>query len=248
LKILILFVLFCGFSMEMQSQITYAFSQRKRLEFVKYNVSDSENVTILFNKSGQINKIERRMNTKLHGFVYYFTNNKLDSIEVYNTGIKTPEMYLMHKAGYLKKHVLCKGENLDSFFSFTHRKNITGKTSKHWINMQKMYETDSNGVLSRIYDTDNGNYATGYDVCIPDGYYFYSIYNQQCSEGVSFSNGYISGFHTYKNSILHGVRILLNGNKKTNLVQLDITAANQPIFETTYFNRRGKKINHRPWF
>ena len=232
----------------MQSQITYSFTKRKRLEFVKYSVSDSEHVTILFNKSGQINKIERQKNNSLHGFIYYLTSNRLDSIEVYNKGIKTPELYMMHKDGCLMKHILCTGENLDSFFSFINRKNSTGKASKHWINMQKIYETDSNGILSSIYDTDNGTYPTGYDVYIPGGHYLYMIINQQGPESLRFYNGYISGFYTYKNGVMHGARILLNGYKKTKIMKLDITAHNQAIFKTTYFNKRGKKINHYPWF
>lgn len=230
----------------MQSQVVYSFTKRNKLEYVKYHVSDSENMIVLFNKGGQVHKIERYKNNNLHGFNYYFTNNKLDSIQVYNMGVKTPELYIMGHDGHLIKHLLPNGADLDSFFSFTDRKNSTGATSKHWINMQKIYQTDSSGALCKIYDTDNGNYPTGYDISISNGYYLNKIANQPGPETLIFSEGYIVGFYTSKVGILHGVRILFNGDKKTTIKELDITADNKAIFETTYFNKRGKKENHLP--
>lgn len=201
-------------------QVKYALGNDKRFDSIECNLNDSELFKVQFDNKGRVHKVYKLRKNQLHGFFYYFSKNKLDSIRRFDEGKLTPELYVIDAKGKVKRHTLLLGQDRDTTYKIEGGR--TMRTSSFPLSMginTQMYELDSNGYLIKIYDQDIEHHFTSskYNVLFSTkGRYISEVYSYEGTrEVLMFSRGRIAGLYAYHNDFLYGFRLYCFNYPKT---------------------------------
>jgi hypothetical protein len=224
-----------------------------RFDSIECNLNDSEYFKVHFDNKGRVNKVFKLRNNKIHGFFYYFSKYKLDSIRRYSEGKLTPELYLFDSKGKVKKHILFMGQDRDTTYKIK-----DGRTMLPYpfqlgmgINTQ-CYLLDSQGYLITIYDQDIAHHYSSskyYVLFSSGGKYLSAVYSYEGTrEVLMFSRGRISVLYAYDNGFSNGFRLYFFNYPKTYYDKVEIKKSSKR-HEVLMFRKNGKlkTVPHSPF-
>lgn len=209
------------------TQVVYQLGKDSRIDSIECILNDSEVFKVQFDHKGRVSQVCKLRRNQLHGFFYYFTKNKLDSIRRYDEGKLTPELYLIKADGKIKKHILLLGQDRDSTYYMKNGR-ITRSPPfplSMGLNTQT-YEVDSNGYLTKIYDRDIEHHFTSskYNVLFSSqGSYVSEVYSYEGTrEVIMFSRGSVTALYGYNKDFSYGFRLFFLNYPKTYMDKLTI--------------------------
>lgn len=226
-------------------QTSYNINKQRRLESITCHLNDTEVFNVQFDKKSRVNKILKLNRGLVHGFVYYLTKNKLDSIRRYDKGNLTPELYVMKGNGQIKKHILLLGTDRDSIYEIKNGKinRLSPFPLSLGINNQG-YELDSNGFLKRLYDQDFSDYPSSplYNIYLSShGLCLSEVFTYHFPEWVMFIRGELAGLYSYRPDFIQGFRLYFHTYPRSRLYRLSVNK--DGVMVMLFFKKNGRLDN-----
>lgn len=242
IKRLIILLYFASIYYSATCQVKYTLGNDMRFDSIECNLNDSEIFKVQFDNKGRVHTVYKLRKNQLHGFFYYFSKNKLDSIRRFDDGKLTPEVYVIDAKGKVKKHTLLLGQDRDTTYMIKN-----GRITR-WppfplsmgINTQ-MYELDSNGYLIRIYDQDVEQHLTSskYNVQFSsNGRYISRVNTFYEFEEVMFLGGELASMYVYQKEMHYGFRLYFYYYPKSRVKNLAVL--NKGREDVFLFRKNGK--------